>query len=582
MRWWILLGIWAWGVPIAVGAQALPPDNPSLPAASRAANLALHAEDQEARGEYQEAAETYLKAAGLTPDDWSLWDRAGWAFLEMGDPKRALEAFEQAGRVDERSAARTGGVLIARFGLKEEGALLASVRKRVGVSALAEAEMIIKRGLAVRPGDTDWWYALGYLYARVLGSNGRAAVPLETVVLADPKRAEAWLLLADVNRALNDLPRATAAAVQYLALAPDTAEAFRLRAERFFELQRMSEAAAEVEEGLKKHPGAWDLYPLLARAREMMGEPREAEEALARWEKQAREAAADPASKTDPDEASRARLQLGMLLGRRGEYARAEPIYREAAERPDIGPTVLGTWAGLLALTERWAESAAAYERAAALQAEDREDSETLPVRYRAALARMAAGDRDAARSVLTSALAGPGERTGARLEAESFLAWLSGTGPLPKALEYRPGDERWAGFTWRSEPPEGEFEVRTRFSIPVSANRALLQQIQKRYPDSWPAQYALARVFASAGYSDDAVRLLRQAASSRGDFWALHFPLGQHYARERRQAPGLAALRRVLELAPECRAARVYLQLLGDFGDRPAVQEIPIDPDDS
>ncbi|MGV3723142.1 MAG: tetratricopeptide repeat protein, partial [Actinomycetota bacterium] len=156
--------------------------------------------------------------------------------------------------------------------------------------------------------------------------------------------------------------------------------------------------------------------------------------------------------------------------------------------------------------------------------------------------------------------------RSGAEAEAASFRTWLKLKEPETSKLAYQKSDERWAAFLWRQSQVDamgGEREVRGRFSATATAWRAVLQQIQKANPDAWPADYALARIYAAAGFNAEGLELLQKALRRKGDWWALHFALGQYYAQQRDKDEGVTVLRRVLQLAPECRQARVYLSLL-------------------
>src|SRR4029079_2089498 len=99
--------------------------------------------------------------------------------------------------------------------------------------------------------------------------------------------------------------------------------------------------------------------------------------------------------------------------------------------------------------------------------------------------------------------------------------------------------------FTWRREPLEGEVEVRGRYSPAATAWRAILQQVQKLHPDCWPADYALARIYATAGFTEDALALLGRVTQERPDWWAPFYATGQYYAREQDKEKGVPALRK-------------------------------------
>jgi len=530
--------------------------DPRLPKPAQAAQLSNRAETLAYQGKHAEAAKLFQQAAELTPEDWALWDRAGWAWVDAAQAAAALKAFEAAGKAAPAGTPPPGGLVIARFLLGQTKELDALLRVLLAPEMLEPALPVVARGLATKKPAPDWNYALGYLYARVVRNSLRALDPLEAVAKAVPGHAGAWLLLVEVNQDLDRGAHEDAAALRYLQLAPDTVDAYRLRAQRFAAGQNFAAAIQEYEAGIVKHPAAGDLYFPLARAYERV---RNAKQAEATYRKllgvaETRKLAALLAQ---------ARGQLASFLARQKNYAEAEKLYREAAEAPDAPAATVENWAAVLALAGNWDEAAAAYGRLAArVEAAGATPEERLTARYRAAAAALAAGRRDAAKTELAAALAHKLEtRTQAQIEALALAAWLEADPGA--ALAYRRGDERWAAFVWRSAPEEGEFEVRGRFSVAATGWRALLRQVQKRHADCWPADYALARLAAAWGDTPDALAQLGRVTRARPTWWAGFFALGQYYSRERDQERGLPALRKTLELAPECRAARVYLSLL-------------------
>lgn len=555
----------------APGARPPKPEpprlNPRLPKETQAAQLALYAEDLQATGYFADAAQVLQQAAELTPGDWLMWDKAGWAHLDNDKPDAALKAFEAAQKAAPAGTVAPGGLMVAHFGLGHEKEVLDRARQLIPADAVERAAAVIHAGLAAKPASPEWNYALGYLYTRVLGNSRRALGPLEAVVQSNPKHADTWLLLVENNRELDRGPQEDAAAVKYLELAPETVDAFRLRAERLASLQRFPEAVAEYEAGVAKHPLAVDLYYQMARVQERMGQPKQAEATYRNL------IAAAQGAKQDALTAA-ARTQLANFHARHRNYVEAEKFYREASLKPDATPATWTALGSVLALSGKWDEAAKSLETAAAREEKERGKSagtdDLVVARYHAAVCRLAAGQRPQARDGLAAALALKSEtRTGPAMEVAAFVAWLDGKDAKSGKLEYRPSDERWGAFTWRKAMlAEGEFEVRGRYSPAATAWRAVLQQVQKRYPDSWPADYALARIYAAGGATESAVSLLRNVTRRRADWWAPYYALGQLYTQNRNKDDGTTVLRRVLLLAPDCRQAKVYLSYLRNLKD--------------
>lgn len=544
--------------------------NPRLPKETQAQQLAFYAEDLQGVGNYEEAARVLQQAAELTPEDWDLWEKAGWGHLDAGQAAPALKAFETARKAAPQGTGLSGGLLIAHFALGNQKELLDLARQKAAPEHVDEAVTILSKGVAAKPETLDWNFALGYLYVRVLGNRSRALDPLEAVIAANPKHADAWLFLVEVNQELNRGRQEDAAAIQYLELAPETPEAFRLRAQRFVVLNRVPDAIAEYQAGIAKHPTAGELYYDLARTYEKTGGVKEAESAYNRLITLAgtRKLAALH---------TQARAQLASFHARQRNYPAAEAYYREAAQRPDATAQTWNTWGSLLVLSGKWDEAAKAFTEAANREEkargkahpEARED--LLQARYRAGMAWLAAAQREPAKAALLAARELKNEaRTGPEIEAAALLAWIEGPSAKAEDLGYRKSDERWAAFVWRREPEEvaGEVEIRGKYSVSATAWRAVLQQVQKVNRNCWPASYALARVYASAGFSEEALDLLTDVTQSRNDWWAPYYAMGQYYAQRRNKEEGVSPLRKVLQLAPECRQARSLLTLLNALKD--------------
>ncbi len=571
MRTWIA-GILAAGLLGAAGASAAPappPVSASLPKDTQAAQLALRAEELQSRGKWAEAAAALEQAAQLVPTDWTLWDRAGWAWIDAEQAQKAVAAFQSA-RTAAPGESPVGGLLAAEYltGQKEafQSLLAADRAGDPGPRMLG----LITAGLAAKTKTPAWSLGLGALYARVLRNNYRAVGPLEDAARALPTNADVWLLLTEVNQELNRGPQEDAAAVKYLELAPATEDAYRLRAERYAAQQHTGEAISEYAAGIAQYPTAAELHFALARLYEKEGAAKSAEMIY-------RKLIAAAGTAKQPGLVLQARAQLANFQARNKEYAAAEAFYREAAARPDATAATWTTWGSLLAIQGKWPEASRAL-----LSAADQDEkahgstrpsarSELLTERYHAAVCRLLAGGKGPCSTTLRAALARREEtRSTGEIEARAFLSWCDNQ-PVPATeLPYRKGDERWASFTWRRKVQGDEFDARSAGtgSIPATGWRAILQAVQKQYPDCWPAAYALSRIYATAGYGEEALGLLNGVARARTDWWAPYYALGQLYVYRLDKDQGVPILQRVLQLAPECRQARLNLQLLTNAKD--------------
>ena len=554
----------------AANPQAAPTANAPIPARAstpeeiKAAQLAAKAADLQNQAKWTDAAPLLQQAAELTPNDWVMWDRAGWGWIDAEQPQKALAAFQTARKVAPADTP-VGGLLAAHYFLGQGMELQALLAANSAGTLEPPMQALITAGVAAKKGTPAWSLGLGTLYARVIRNNFRALNPLEAAAQAQSGKAEVWLLLADVNQALNRGQQEDAAAIKYLELAPDTVDAYRMRAERYSLQQQVDEARDEYAAGISKYPLAGDLYFALARIYEKLKQTKSAD---AMYRKLI--TAATTANR--PDLVWLGRAQLAGFQARQRDYAGAETFYREAAAKPGATTATWTTWGSLLAIQGKWDEAARAL-----LSAVDRDEKlrgtsqasvrpELLTERYRAAVCRLLAEGKGPCSSSLRAALALREENhTATEMEARAFLAWCDNTPLQSTELVYRKGDERWAAFTWRRQVVGDEFDARTAGTGSISAIgwRAILQQVQKQFPDCWPAAYSLSRIYAAAGYGDPAVDLLTGVARARTDWWAPYYALGQLYVYRQDREKGIPILQRVVQLAPECRQARLNLQLL-------------------
>lgn len=517
------------------------------------------------QGKVPEAAAAYQKAADANPADPLAWDRAGWAHLDNADAERAKKAFETGRLKTPKGARPSGGLLVALYVLKEKEPLFKLLRDYLPSYQLAEGEKVLDGGMKAALRSAPWSFGLGYLYSRVLGNSTRAVFHAESAAQQQPMNAQAWLLLVEINQALNRADQEQAAAVEFLKLEPESADAFRLRAQRVAASGDAESAAVECEDGLKKHPQSVELYVMLARYHERAGKPVEAEAALKRLLKSGSEGKVDGAEAT-------AQSLLAAFHVRRKQYAAAEPYYKGLAVRAGSTALARHNWAAVLAVQSRWKEAAAAYETAAAgaSAASGANSEEYLPLSTRAAFCLSLASERDAARTLLEKALStAPRSRSYSRIEAASTAVWLGSTS-APKELGYVKDDERWAAFPFREEVDEGENRPAPRTSLPESAWRHILKAQTENVKDCWPAELVLARISASDGNGAASARSLETVAKARPDWWAPHYVLADYFTRGDQLPRAQAELTRVLQLAPDCRAARGALSLLKNRAPTP------------
>ncbi|MBN2798955.1 MAG: tetratricopeptide repeat protein [Deltaproteobacteria bacterium] len=144
------------------------------------------------------------------------------------DRRRAVAAAALSGA---EAVAAAEGVVARAPDSAASWALLAELQEREG--ALAAATFSWERAVALDPLDGAQRARLGDLLARAYGGryDREARAQLEIAADLEPARPELWLRLGRLAQRLGDPEGASAAFLQYLALAPEGAQADEVRAE---------------------------------------------------------------------------------------------------------------------------------------------------------------------------------------------------------------------------------------------------------------------------------------------------------------------------------------------------------------
>ena len=519
----------------------------------RASRLVREADKLTRLRRHASAAPMYSQAAVLRKNDFGSWERAGWSYVDAGDPTKALQRFEKAVELTPGVGHGKGGKLICWYLLRRSTSLLPALKQHASASKIAQVRPVVLAGLRARSRTRAWDLGLGTVYGLIGGGGQRAVRPLQRVVKADPRNADAWLLLIELHATLNQDAFEKDATRRYLRLQPRSEDAFRLRALALLAKGKRDEAVAEYRRGAKAHPASAALVLAVARYEERDGNGDAAR-------KRHTDLVAVLEKKGDPAGAARVRAQLARLQIRQGQLSPALDYYRQATKRPAASASVWAERGALAALSGKFAEAAQSIAKALEREIAVRGEKHPLSVaavrgaRMRAGLAWLAGGNRKKAASAFAGVVASlDGERDGGGAMAGAFLSWM-GDGGEASPLAYQRSDERWAYFQWRQQPATTE-------PTPSRGERALLREIVRRHTDCFAARYALARLDARTGHPGDAIKNLEQVAKSKADWWAPQFSLGAYYYRAGKLKESAIRLRAAVKLAPKCHAAQVYLE---------------------
>jgi protein O-GlcNAc transferase len=188
------------------------------------------------RGELAQAEERFARVAAIRPD-WAAGHAAlGQVRMDLGRPLEAIDAFRAALRADP-SHVRSWNNL---------GVALQSLER------FDEAAQAFEQALKVDPA-----YALANLNLARLRNRGDSKAALrhaEAAAKADPRLAEAWLLIAEIQRRNFDAAKASAAIHNAIQRAPQDARGWIARAELLTDLGRVDEARQEFQAVCARFP----------------------------------------------------------------------------------------------------------------------------------------------------------------------------------------------------------------------------------------------------------------------------------------------------------------------------------------
>jgi protein O-GlcNAc transferase len=218
----------------------------------------------------------------------------------------------------------------------------------------AEAAVTAARAaVAVAADNHEDLLVLATVLARATAQVEAQAIA-DRVLALDPERAEAYLVRAQVAQARGDAAGAVEACQALLRLRPHL-PLWSSLGDLLLGLGRDEAAAAALRTALERRPDDVQALVSLGTALQRLGRLGEAREAFQR------------AIGLDPG-AGLAHLNLGRLLTEEGRYVEAEAACRQAlALRPDLAMAAYAL-AGVLRATGRLREAEAAYRQALALQ----------------------------------------------------------------------------------------------------------------------------------------------------------------------------------------------------------------------
>jgi Flp pilus assembly protein TadD len=293
-----------------------------------------------------EAAE---RAVRQSPADFALYGKLGWAHFEGGQYDQALTAFQRAAKLDPNDPRphNASGRVYYRLDLPEEA--LAAYRRAIaldphnvnsyfGIAILHWTKMVdweaanraLREGLEANPDEPLLVAAVGSTYARS-GRFDEAENAYKQALGLDPENDHALGMLRIVYLAQDRYQDAIAVCERAIEV-EDGNDPRRMLGYTYDRMGRAEEAQAEFERALAFNPDDYEVRAALARLYRLAGREGEAEEHLARADKEAEQEAeyghACVASVSGDVERALALLQVALEAGQlQPGWARIDPEF---------------------------------------------------------------------------------------------------------------------------------------------------------------------------------------------------------------------------------------------------------------
>ena len=302
------------------------------------------------------------------------WFRKGEDLVgtsEQFSPRQA-EYFERAVQLSPNFAAARYNLALVYFKLNQMD------------RALVQLEALVK----LAPDDVGGYLLRGRL-RKSRGEWDGAASDFGQVVRLQPDHHRAWALLGEVRYEQGHFSEALPALQQVLQLHPDSLEAHFDLAITFYQLGRLEEAAHHGEEFLRHFPDDFDTHYLLGAVYLRRGDRNRS---LEHWSKaevlrpdhadlrlelgrlyldlgQMEEAHKRLSEVVSPT--SDSLFDLGFIAKKKGDYPRAEKLFREALLKDSKNGLLWSHLGDVLSQQQRWEEAAQAYGTAVFYSPED-------------------------------------------------------------------------------------------------------------------------------------------------------------------------------------------------------------------
>lgn len=193
--------------------------------------------------QHAEAVEALEQALRINPQNATVWNYLGSVYYMMNQHARAIDAYQQAVEIDPQYADAWFylGLAYANSGQN------------------AKAIDAFQQALRADPKHGEAWYSLGNSYRR-LGQHAKAIDAYQQALRIDPQHARAWNNLGNAHSDLNQYAKAIDAFQQALRINPRNARAWNNLGNAYYSLDQYAKAIDAYQQALQIDPqyaNAW-------------------------------------------------------------------------------------------------------------------------------------------------------------------------------------------------------------------------------------------------------------------------------------------------------------------------------------
>lgn len=206
-------------------------------------------------GQHAKAMDAYQQALRINPKHANAWNNLGNAYSQSGQTAKAMEAYQQALRINPEYAEAWNNLGIA-YGKSGQP---------------AKAMEAYQQALRINPRHAKAWYNLGITYGKS-GQHAKAMEAYQQALRINPEYADAWRSLGLVYSESDQIPKAIEAYQQALRINPEYANAWTNLGVAYVQSSQPAKAMEAFQQALRIQPENTNTWFLLGLAYKLSGQ----------------------------------------------------------------------------------------------------------------------------------------------------------------------------------------------------------------------------------------------------------------------------------------------------------------------